>query len=183
MPPPERQPADPGRADDAARRREAERVRRMVDVAPRATALDAHAARLRIDADAAHRRQVDDQAVVAQAQAPAVVAPAAHGEQQPVLAREAHRRDDVGHVGTAGDQARTLGDHRVEDRARSVVRGIAGLDEGAAQLGAVAREVGVAEHEGSLPWGAGHSRRRCAPAPSTGLINLPRTRAHAHSQD
>ena len=78
----QRQAADAGGRDDAGRRRQAEGVRGVVHVAPGAAAVHAHGARRRIDADAFHARQVDHQAVVAGAQAAAVVPAAADGESQ-----------------------------------------------------------------------------------------------------
>ena len=88
MPPPSVSPPTPVVEMMPLGHRQPERVRRVVDVAPGAAAADAHGARRRIDADALHARQVDDQPVVAHAEAAAVVAAAAHREQQVVLARE-----------------------------------------------------------------------------------------------
>ena len=78
----ERQAADAGGGDDPARRRQAELVRGPVDLAPGAAAADAHRARRRVDLDVAQRREVDHDAVVADAEAAAVVAAAAHGERR-----------------------------------------------------------------------------------------------------
>ena len=61
----QRQPADAGGRDDAGRHGIAERVRRVIDIAPRAAAFDAHGLRDRVDANALHPRQLDHQAVVA----------------------------------------------------------------------------------------------------------------------
>ncbi len=128
----EREPADAGGGDDAAGRGEAEGVGGVVDVAPGAAAADARGPGGRIDPDALHRREVDDEPVVAGAEAGAVVAAAADGEEQAVFAGEVDGGDDVGGVGAAGDQGRALVDHGVVDRARLVVARIAGLDEAAA---------------------------------------------------
>ena len=63
----------------------------VVDVAPRAAAADAYGPRGRVDLDRAQTGEVDDEAVVAGAEPGAVVAAAAHGDQQVVLAREGDR--------------------------------------------------------------------------------------------
>ena len=65
----------------------------------------------------------------------AVVAAAADGQQQAVVAGEADRRRDVVGVGAAGDQRRPLVDHGVVDRARLVVVGVAGPDQPAPEPG------------------------------------------------
>ena len=61
------------------------------------------------------------------AEAGAVVAAAADGEEQAVVAAEVHRRDDVGDVDAARDQPRPLVDHAVVERARRVVVGVAAV--------------------------------------------------------
>ena len=86
MPPPSVSPPTPVLEIKPLGHRQAEGVRGVVHVAPDAAALDAHGAVGRVDADAPHAGQVDDQAVVAGAQAGAVVPAAAHGEGQVVLA-------------------------------------------------------------------------------------------------
>jgi hypothetical protein len=101
----------------------------VVDVAPRRAALDAHGAGRRIDVDAAHRRQVDDERVVPHAEAAGVVAAASHGQKRAALAREVHGGDGVGGVRAARDEARMAVDHAVVDGACVVVAGISGLDQ------------------------------------------------------
>ena len=78
----ERESGDAGGRDDAEGNRQAEGVRGVIDVARRAAGIDAHGAVRGIHAHALHHRQVDDQAVVAAAEARAVVAAAADREQQ-----------------------------------------------------------------------------------------------------
>ena len=119
----ERQAGDAGRRDDAEGHGEAERVRRVIDVAGRAAGFDAHGAARGIHAHALHHRQVDDQPVVAAAEPGAVVAAAADGEQQALLAGEVHGGDDVGDVDAARDEPRPLVDHAVVEGARGVVVG------------------------------------------------------------
>ncbi len=89
--------------------------------------------RRRVDAHAPHHRQVDHQAVVAAAQAGAVVAAAPDGDEQALVAAEVHRGDDVGDVHAARDQARPLVDHAVVQRAGVIVVGVTWTDESSAK--------------------------------------------------
>ena len=59
-----------------------------------------------IDADAAHPREVDDEAVVDGAEARRAVAAAADRDVEALVAAEADGRDDVGDVGGTDDQRR-----------------------------------------------------------------------------
>ena len=129
----ERQAGDAGGRDDAERHGQAERVGGVIDVAGRAAGLDPHGSACRIDAHALHHRQVDHQAVVATAEARAVVAAAADGDKQALVAAEVHRGDDVGDVDAARDQARPLVDHAVVKSAGGVVVSITWTDESSAK--------------------------------------------------
>ena len=100
-----------------------------VDLAPGAAAAHANGARLRVDLDALQRREVDDDAVVARPQAGAVVAAAADGQEQVVVAGERDRLRDVGRARALRDQRRPLVDHGVVDLARLVVVGVFGPDQ------------------------------------------------------
>ena len=71
-------------------------LRLAVDVAPGRAALHAHRLRRRVDVDAAHLRQVDDEAAVVDRVAGDVVAAALDRERELVLAGEVDRVDDVG---------------------------------------------------------------------------------------
>ena len=129
----ERQTGDPGRRDDPARRGEAERVGRVVEIAPGAPALDARGALLGIDVNPLHRGQVHHQPVVADRAAGDVVAAAADRDRQSLPAREVDRRDHVGHAGAPGDQRRPPVDHPVPDLARLVVARLVRPDQPPAQ--------------------------------------------------
>ena len=85
------------------------------------------------DLDRLQRRQVEDDAVVADAEAAAVVAAAADGERQLVAAREGDRGGHVVRARAPGDERRAPVDHRVEDRARLVVARVFGSDQLAAE--------------------------------------------------
>ena len=131
----EREAADSRGRDDPARRRQAVLVRRAVDLAPGAASTGAHGARLRVDLDVLQQRQVDHDAVVDRSETGAVVAAAADGEQQVVVARE---RDHPCHLIRRcgpGDQCRPLVDHRVVDAARLVVLGVVGADQATPESG------------------------------------------------
>ena len=117
----ERDAGDAGRRDDAAGRREAERLRLVVEVAPRRAPLDARRFRVRVDAHRVHRRQVDHQPVVADGRARDVV-PAAHDREPKIaIAGEIDGREHVGCARTPRDDRRLLVDHRVPHRACLVV--------------------------------------------------------------
>src|SRR5205807_282496 len=111
---------------DAARRGQAVGVGGVVEVAPGAAALGAGGLRVRVDADAFHGRQVDDDAVVVGAEAGDAVAAAAHGQVEPVLAGEVHSRHNVAGIDTADDDPRTAVDHAVVDASCLVVVGVVG---------------------------------------------------------
>ena len=127
----EREPADAGRGDDPGGRREPVLVGGRVDLVPGAAAAGPDRAARRVDLDRVQAGEVEHDAVVDDAEAAAVVAAAAHGEQQVVLACERDRRLDVGDALTVRDQRRAPVDHRVEHRARLVVAGVLRADHGA----------------------------------------------------
>ena len=77
------------------------------------------------------------------AKAGSVVAAAADGDGQAVVAPEIDRGDHVGDVGAAGDQQRPLVDHAVVERARLLVAWVLRLDELTAQRGLQLRDFAV----------------------------------------
>src|SRR5689334_16385414 len=103
----ERQAADARRRDDAAGRREPERVGRMEEVAPRATALCTHGTTGWIDANAFHAPEIEDDAAVVGAEARHAVRAAAYGEIERVLACVIDGRHHVGDVAGADDERRS----------------------------------------------------------------------------
>ncbi|HWC27071.1 MAG TPA: hypothetical protein VG474_10860 [Solirubrobacteraceae bacterium] len=147
----EREAGDAGFGHDAARSCEAERRADGIDVGPRGAALHVHGAPGSVDAHAAHRRQVDDQAAVDDGGAGDVVSAAADGERQVVLGGEGDRGGDVAGVGAAGDERGALVDHAVPDAARGLVFGVAGGDHVAGQaLGERGGVVGQQDGHGVL---------------------------------
>lgn len=131
----EREAANAGRRDNARGDGQAERVRRVVHVAPQRAAARPHRPPLRVHADVPHRRQINHQTVVAHPESGRVVPASTDGHAQLVVAAEIHRGDDIGHVHTASDQTRSTVDHGVVDFASLVVARIARFDESSAQTG------------------------------------------------
>jgi hypothetical protein len=119
----EGEPGDACVADDAAGGGQAVGLRLVVDVAPQSPTLHPGRATGGVDPHGPHRREVDDDPVVAHRGAGHVVAPAPYGDLQVVVAREAHRRDHIGHPRAAGDAGRTAVNRAIPDPAASVVAG------------------------------------------------------------
>ena len=138
-----------GERDVAGWRGEAEGLRRAVDVAQQSAG--AHACRPSdgVDLDRPLGREVDDHAGVAHRVAGDVVAPAPHGQRQPVLAREAHRRDDVVLVSAPGDERRPAIDHAVPDAPRGFVLPVAGTDQHPGEGAVQSPDRGLIEHGAS----------------------------------
>ena len=119
----ERQPADAGVGHVARGRRQPVLHRGAIERAEQRAALDPGATALRIDADAAHRGQVDHQAAVRDAQPEHAVPAAAHADLEVALAAVADRLDHVVRARTADDRPWPAVDHRVPHRSRLVVSG------------------------------------------------------------
>src|SRR4029453_9905300 len=134
-PPPRADAADAGVAHDAARGGQAVCLCLVVDVAPQGTTLDEGRAVDEIDRDGAHRRQVDDDPVVAHRGAGDVVASASYGDLEVAVAGEAHRRGDVGGAAAAGDQPGSPVDRAVPNGSGVFVVMVVGGDEVASEPG------------------------------------------------
>ena len=114
----EREPADAGRRDDAARGREPVLVGGAVDLAPRAAAADADGPRARVDVDPADRGEVDHEAVVdVPSPAPLCPPPRTATGRSRCRAYAMQAGDVVGARGLR-DQRRPAVDHAVVDAAR-----------------------------------------------------------------
>lgn len=129
----EGQAGDAGAGDEAGRCGQAEGVGGVVHVAPDAARFHADRFFERIHADAFHAGKINDQTAIAERQARAAVAAAANGSEQTVFGAVANRGDDVGDIGAAGDETRTLVNHGVVDFASGVVARVAGLNQFAAK--------------------------------------------------
>ena len=121
----ERQPADAGVRQPAARYGEPERLRLVVDLAPVGSAAAPRGAPLGVDAHAVHRPQVDLEAAVDDGVARDRMAAAPHRDVQVVLARKRESGHDIGGAGTARDERRPPVDGGVEDAPGVVVAGVA----------------------------------------------------------
>jgi hypothetical protein len=129
------QPANAGGGDAPARDRQAVRLRRRVELAPREPGLGAARARHRVDLDALHGPQVDHHPVVAHRVAGDVVPAAVDGDRQAARPGEADRRRHVAGTGAAGDQRGPAVGHRVEDLAQVVVGRVRGVGDGTPEPG------------------------------------------------
>ena len=125
----EGEPGDAGVAHDAAGGGQTVRLRLVVDVAPQRTTLHPGRAVGGVDPHGPHRREVDDDPVVANGGAGHVVASAPYGDLQVVVAGETHGRDHVGGPDASGDQARAPVDGAVPDCSGGVVVGVVGTDQ------------------------------------------------------
>src|ERR671925_598191 len=95
LPPPPRSAQNRPGCSSAAARGQAVGLRFVVDVAPQSTALHPGRATGGVDPHGPHRREVDDDPVVAHGGAGHAVAAAPDGDLQVVVACEAHRCDHI----------------------------------------------------------------------------------------
>jgi hypothetical protein len=93
----------------------------VVDIRKRAAAADLHELRLGIDAHPFLGSEVDDQSSLGKREARRIVAAAAHGHLEALLARVANRGRDVRSIRAADDHRRPDIDTAVVDLARFVV--------------------------------------------------------------
>ena len=117
----QRQASNAGGGDNSGWHRQSKCMRRVIDIAPGATAAHAHGPRRRIDMNVLDRRKVDDQAIVADSQTAGVVAAASNRNPQIVFPAEMNGGHHIGYIGALGDQTRLAIDHRVIDLALFVV--------------------------------------------------------------
>ena len=125
----ERQPADAGVGDVARGRGQPVLHRGAIERAEQRPALHPRTPALGIDADAAHRREVDHQAALRNAQPEHAVPSAAHADLEIALAAEMDRLGDLVRVRAAHDRPRPAVDHRVPHRPGLVVTRGAVLQE------------------------------------------------------
>ncbi len=141
---------------DAARSGEAEGLGLAVDLAPKQSRLCAGGPRHRVDPEALHRGQIDDDSAIARRRAGHVVAAAAHGDDELPLAREPHGGPDVGDPSTACDEGGAAVDGPVPDAAGGFVRPIACADQLPPELSREAGEGGVVQHRSIAMVGVEH---------------------------
>ena len=100
----------------------------MVDVTPQCTTLHPSPAVGGINPHGSHRREVDDNPVVANGGARHVVASAPYGDLQIVVAGETHGGDHVGGPNASGDQVWAPVNGTVPDCTGDVVVDVVGTD-------------------------------------------------------
>src|SRR5688572_3050851 len=116
-------------AHDSAGGGQTVRLRLVVDVTPQRTALHPGPAAGGIDPHSPHRREVDDDPLVANGGARYVVTSAPYGDLQIVVAGKTHGRDHVSGPDASDDQARAPVNGTVPDCTGDVVVGVVGSDE------------------------------------------------------
>ena len=89
----------------------------------------------RIDLHPFHRREINDQAVVARSLVGIAMASAANGDGKVLAASELDGPDYIGNVGAADKQGRVLINHAIPDPASAVVGLVTWNDQVAAQAG------------------------------------------------
>jgi hypothetical protein len=129
------QPGDACVGDETAGGGEPAFLGCAIQFAPGQAGLGADGAPRRIDLDLLHRREVDDEAAVADRIAGHVVAASPHCNQEVMRASELDDPDYIVRAGAARDQRRSPVDHPVPHRARRVIIWIACANEFAAQAG------------------------------------------------
>jgi hypothetical protein len=132
----------------------------VVDVAPQRTTLHPSPTVGGIDAHASHRREVDDDPVVASGGARHVVASAPYGNLQIVIASEAHRRDHVRGPDASGDQVRAPVNGAVPDCTGDVIVGVVGADKATSAHGDTNDTKFSANDIATIPWSRNVARYR-----------------------
>ena len=147
---------DAGIRDQASGHRERERLRLAIDVAPERSALDPRTPPFRVDSHAAHRREVDHHAAIADRMPGDVVAAAADRRREALRAGEGNRGAYVRRARAARDHRRAAVDHGVPDRTGDVVVVVSRDERIAAQRSAQGLEGGLRDAGGG---GIGHFLR------------------------
>ena len=130
----EREAAEPGGRDQAAGGGQAMRLCGGVEPGPLRPAAGGGSTCRGIHLDGVHRRQVDDDAVVARRESGDAVRAAAHGDRQAFAGGEAHGAHHVGGPGGSHHHRRALVDRAVPDVASFLVRVVARPDQRAVEL-------------------------------------------------
>ena len=125
----ERKPANTRRREDSGWNRKPKCMRRMVNITQYRAASGKYRAFLRVHANIIHSRQIDDEPIVANTQPWEIVAAAANGHDQVVLAAKIDRGDDVRHIAATGDEAGPPIDHGVVDLSSRIVTRVALFDD------------------------------------------------------
>ena len=135
-----------GHRHEAAGRGQTVRLKRVVHLGPVAAALGADRARIGIDGDRSHSREIDHEPFVAHREAGDVVAGAANRDDQALVDCKPDGVRHVARVGAPSDQPWPPIDRRIEDRACSVVPLVAGCEELATKDGSQTTDGGCSDH-------------------------------------
>ena len=120
--------------DDPTGRGEPEALGLVVELPPKQTSLRSRNTGAGIDPHSLHRREIDDDTVIAHGSAGDVVTASSHRNHELAFAREPDRGDDVGDAGAARDESRAAIDRSIPDAPRGVVWGIARAYQLAAEV-------------------------------------------------
>src|ERR1700689_1922299 len=115
--------------NDARWHGEAEGVRSVVHVPPRASAAYTDDSCRRVDVNVFDARQINDQTVITNSQPSRVMAPASDRYQQVILPGEMNGGYDIRNVSAKSDKPRLAADHRVIHFACFVVTCVCGFDQ------------------------------------------------------
>jgi len=124
----ERQTANAGCRNNSARSSKAEHMRGMIDIAPRASSAGCYCPRGRVNPRVFHRREINNDTVIADSQAARVMSSTANGEKQVLFPRKLYRADYIRHISAACYQPRLFMYHSIVHFAGIVVTFIARLD-------------------------------------------------------
>src|SRR5437899_12958709 len=94
----ERQTANAGCRNNSARSSKAEHMRGMIDIAPRASSAGCYCPRGRVNPRVFHRREINNETVIADSQAARVMSSTANGEKQVLFPRKLYRADYIRHI-------------------------------------------------------------------------------------
>src|SRR6266446_1261164 len=109
----ERQTANAGRRNNSARSSKAEHMGGMIDIAPRASSADCYCPRGRVNPRIFHRREINDQTVIADSQPSRVMSSTANGEKQLVFSSKVYCANYICHIRATHDQTRLFVDHSI----------------------------------------------------------------------
>ena len=103
-------------------------MRGMIDIALRASSAGCYCPRGRVNPRVFHRREINNDTVIADSQAARVMSSTANGEKQVLFPRKLYRADYIRHIRAACYQPRLFVDHSIVHFAGIVVTFIARLD-------------------------------------------------------
>ena len=109
-------------------------MRGMINIAPRASSADCYCPRGRINPRVFHRREINNEAVIADSQPSRVMSSTANGEKQVLFSRKLYRADYIRHIRAACYQPRLFVDHSIVNFTGIIITIVARLDYQASQI-------------------------------------------------